>query len=1094
MNQDLNNSIVGPGRPGVAERGLAGVGRDGALARWLGGTCGGHRRSTVMIMVVAMLSMLFVIGTAFLATVTFEGAAIEGAKRQKTRDAVVDNISREVRQALKDSMLGTDGLPFNQDATAGGGMPSAIGNDTYGEIPGVHPLLAAVEPYDPDGFGVGVGVPAQFFVTSDLESAIGGTAIASPPLFVDLALSVPPMFDESSEGDPASGNWYRRDADGDGVWDSYEYKLDSRRYPPSVRGDLAEKLRDPEFVADPGAGQSEDDLFYSVRVIPHGAMVNVNYAHTTLLDAVFGLARRPQNINLSESYSPENEEALLRNRFVLPPRELPLTSLQSRPVFDEGMTQISGDIAEVLYGRSFVDNDVADEFLLGSDGAPTPQWWLTDTSDADQPTGDIQSKWLPRFDTTNYGDVDLMTYDFRHLMTTVSYDDQLMRGVQLGGDDWLSSIDCSISFAIDDWPEVCDSAEANATNGRIKVSLPGVVDKILRPVGMPYFADPAIPGSTGTFDDNPLGALTAAGFSPLARDQFVRTIQDGFLLMLSNVGSLSTPEQAQTAAALTANLIDFADRDDVPTAVAARTSMDGSETTRVFYGLERQPFITELYFRDNGGATESAVELYNPYNVAIQLGTYKLADQGGPSNSLGTSTLVPTALSGSIGPNQYAVFRNGNFTQGTVLPGAWSFNTTSNVALLRTVNDQAGSPVDIVVDRFDLRSPGVSPNQFGVIGMGAMVSLPRSSDPWKFVVPMANEVSGHSMGGPNFSGSSSDIRPVEINFANTGNMATAYPTTGTMLLLSRFANSTTAAFNETLADTIPTQSNTPPPNMSQFIDNGRMPIFTYSPDTVAVREGNGPTALNIPWGQLVFDYFTALPLDNPRTDPMDMTPKIDMNGLRVHGRIDINSAPWTVLAGLPYVPMNDLPAPFRQKIRGIVHPNPPPDVNVNVDPQPIRGALAQSIVAYREARSFGSTGDFSGGVNAMTGDRLREKGATPEFTGFLSVGELANVRRVGGTGFAPQFDIDSGVNDGTSAEDYVLAVAKLVALGDWVTVRSDVFTVYGTVRGAGQKEAVDQRAIRFQETVDRLPSVLDPQKLPRYIGRRIIGSYAEAGE
>ena len=57
----------------------------------------------------------------------------------------------------------------------------------------------------------------------------------------------------------------------------------------------------------------------------------------------------------------------------------------------------------------------------------------------------------------------------------------------------------------------------------------------------------------------------------------------------------------------------------------------------------------------------------------------------------------------------------------------------------------------------------------------------------------------------------------------------------------------------------------------------------------------------------------------------------------------------------------------------------------------------------------------------------------------------------------------------------------MVSLGDWVTTRSHVFTVYGTVSG----DAVSDNKIRFQETIDRLPSLLDGNG-PERIGDRII--------
>ena len=63
--------------------------------------------------------------------------------------------------------------------------------------------------------------------------------------------------------------------------------------------------------------------------------------------------------------------------------------------------------------------------------------------------------------------------------------------------------------------------------------------------------------------------------------------------------------------------------------------------------------------------------------------------------------------------------------------------------------------------------------------------------------------------------------------------------------------------------------------------------------------------------------------------------------------------------------------------------------------------------------------------------------------------------------------------------------------GWFTTTRSHVFTIYGTLRGSGQKSEVDQKAIRFQETVDRMPCFFD-RVLPQRIGQLVVGNYADA--
>ncbi len=127
--------------------------------------------------------------------------------------------------------------------------------------------------------------------------------------------------------------------------------------------------------------------------------------------------------------------------------------------------------------------------------------------------------------------------------------------------------------------------------------------------------------------------------------------------------------------------------------------------------------------------------------------------------------------------------------------------------------------------------------------------------------------------------------------------------------------------------------------------------------------------------------------------------------------------------------------------------------------------------------------------------------------GFLSIGELANVRHPGA---APKdgvlMRLDDGVvgaNDASHFGTYLDAVAALACLSDWVSVRSQVFTAYGTLRGDvdptiggvdqaeqmdRQRKDVDTRAIRFQETIDRIPTFLGDEE-PARIGSRVLATY-----
>jgi hypothetical protein len=76
-------------------------------------------------------------------------------------------------------------------------------------------------------------------------------------------------------------------------------------------------------------------------------------------------------------------------------------------------------------------------------------------------------------------------------------------------------------------------------------------------------------------------------------------------------------------------------------------------------------------------------------------------------------------------------------------------------------------------------------------------------------------------------------------------------------------------------------------------DFGHMPIFDNTQPVV--DKSYLDEVGRVPWGLLVFDYFTTLnPLQDRNEDD-----RPDVDPLRVPGRINVNTAPWYVLANLP---------------------------------------------------------------------------------------------------------------------------------------------------------------------------------------------------
>jgi len=756
----------------------------------------------------------------------------------------------------------------------------------------------------------------------------------------------------------------------------------------------------------------------------------------------------------------------------------------------------------------------------------------------------------------------------------------------------------------------------------------------------------------------------------------------------TDVWTYQTHSQAlisRTAAALTANFLDYSDGDDVPTRIALRSfdftrgvcakgantgrvcdtvadcgtggvcappanaagrefDFDPAATTRFeyVYGLERQGYITEVATLNDpgipgpGGRPPSlkarAIEFFNPYAADINAtGDYFLYEV---NPALGLAGAHEIALTGTLtaGARPFTTFASGDDPPSIAqlvgpspngaqvdLTGAnkLAFENGWILYLVRRYSYLPGEPsTNIVVDQFEVPVGGKvgKADASDPLAAYSRQRMVLANSPWTATVPKAGELIGASLGDWNTYVPIPPLQPphpVEVNFADLGrisrpfknptnasdprNGSFAFPTTGSLLMLMRHANRslqdytppgggnpvTQLAFITRLVDKNTVVDRTGGTIATIFaedqIDNGRMPVFDppvlgtdnnwyaahHLAPYVTRRDAPGisgaPGNLDmLPWGQLAFDYFTALPLSNPgpylgpdknKVALPDSLPRVDMEGLRVHGRININAAPWKVLAGLPFVPMEKIPVAFKAEMRrvlGFVKETAanslapvPAELDV-LDTQAgrIGNELAQAIVAYRELRPL------PGGAANLTGnyDNGTPVGGTPPAptiaygrgwnfaapvarrgTGFMTVGELANVRHLGAATLVPPpppgfsktfFRIDGGVIDPTqpnqaNTQNFVDAVAGLVALGDWVTVRSQVFTVYGVLRGEEDQTIidpdpnapptqaelrardVDSRALRFQETIDRLPTFLG-EPLPSRIGDRSLTRYTDA--
>ncbi|UCG32569.1 MAG: hypothetical protein JSU68_13005, partial [Phycisphaerales bacterium] len=394
---------------------------------------------------------------------------------------------------------------------------------------------------------------------------------------------------------------------------------------------------------------------------------------------------------------------------------------------------------------------------------------------------------------------------------------------------------------------------------------------------------------------------------------------------------------------------------------------------------------------------------------------------------------------------------------------------------------------------------------------------------------------------------------------DSGEPGTAFPCTGMLLLVSRYAHLAPIGgvgilpqicfAEQTVAD-IDLADGTTIVEPDKRIDNGHMPVFDQE-QYAGIDDDEENAQIQVPWGQLVFSYFTALPLQRMNLDgttddydgderynrpstswqeyrqaygnllqrytlfsldpnaglPVPIVERVPTRdgyayGPRVRGRININTAPWSVLDGVPLIQYFNTSnvgpiAVIDQAIDDMLSLGPgasPIDNDLTISSE-----LARSIVAYREARRvWEGSADYRDRATAgglLGRDSAYGVGAMRRGPGFATVGELANL--VHGQAAPNYASGDSAYRidafDGSVAfNDFSHAVAILASLPDWLTVKSNTYTLYATVVDT----ADDVEATRGQWTLDRTRCLYQSARtsagLPEIIGPELIVAYADA--
>ena len=435
------------------------------------------------------------------------------------------------------------------------------------------------------------------------------------------------------------------------------------------------------------------------------------------------------------------------------------------------------------------------------------------------------------------------------------------------------------------------------------------------------------------------------------------------------LSSINRTDREQIAAQLAVNIVDFRDAD-----VSVTTLPVGSRT---YYGFEAQPFISEVALQisatDPSVRTNNyfALELYNPFNVDIPLGDFRLELR---RNNALASTI---SLAGrAIAANSRFVITNSSTASSqfgvTNLMSEGLGKEDGSLVLATYVLVSPDPPTYRLSDRYDiylLRTVAVT---------DLYLDQQKTEDAWFAWDTAKGRSQFYCRPDINWNVVYQDLQP-------TANM------------LGRPNGLAANRRNYNLENSV-----------GRIVAAGDIAkILIIGPSTdpcdmigvrLALEPAEGLVRLDLasPAFANVFQYLTVI-------DPADH--RCTANETMIKGRININTAPWFVIAQLPWV-----------------------------GPQ-----IAQAIVAYRDKTPLPGGPDYTSRSGEL---------------GFRSIAELNNV-----VGSDPNYSIDYYARDSKDVAGLPDLTPKDGAVDDFeerdmifarasnlVTVRSDVFTAYILVR------------------------------------------------
>ena len=495
------------------------------------------------------------------------------------------------------------------------------------------------------------------------------------------------------------------------------------------------------------------------------------------------------------------------------------------------------------------------------------------------------------------------------------------------------------------------------------------------------------------------------------------------------------PNTDQRFAQMAVNMVDFVDEDDtnldgildVNDANCVSTLVDASGI--IHYGFEAQPFINEIAWMN--APDFFALELFNPFNLDIDLGNFVLefVNRNNPADQYSIGFLAGELIAANgyfvivNQAGQFPIYNDPNTPRMVLVEPALKFfenwieadsdrskppedrradppkdlppipqggwGDSYDVSLLRSVLVPAPGTM-IYVD-----NQAIEPNW---AGPGSTRAFGRDDREWRVVyqTPVEDVALGGSLGIANYRHiPPASFRPHLYSFflPNPLNPPASFITVGDVPRILTLGHGMTR--NSTIGRQL-------------------MAYEHLELSTAVDQERNVRLDVQNPLHRNVFQYLTVFDpnSDNIDNDADGFVDEGDGSEWKIPGRININTAPWYVLAQLPWVSAH---TPINE--------------------------LARAIVDHRNvAGAFGSIGELN--FVSDPNNALRSIGYYARTDG-PQAGDLL--------GF-PDLTFDDGVEDDFEERDIIFS-----RISNLVTVRSDVFTAYILVRiGADgpQKRAV----------------------------------------